>query len=121
MNAMFAQRLRVVRKARGLRQNELAGVAGIDAQAISRFERGHRLPSADTLAALCAGLDVSADYLLGLTSTPARDDLVRSVCYEDTSMFPEWWVLDASEHCLPCAADVSGNAAKAGPQEDAHV
>lgn len=39
---------------------------------ISRWEAGKYIPEAETIALLAKTLNVSADYLLGLTDTPTR-------------------------------------------------
>jgi transcriptional regulator with XRE-family HTH domain len=66
---MRGDRLREIREARGLTQNELAAVTGIHPQQIYKIENGKILsPGASTLIALAKCLEVSTDYLLGLTS-----------------------------------------------------
>ena len=52
-------------------ESQLARASGISQAAISRIEAGLREPAADTLRRLAAALNVSADYLLGLTDAPA--------------------------------------------------
>ncbi len=49
------------------RQTELAKAVGVSKQCISDYKSGRSVPSIDTLYLLCKALDVSADYLLGLT------------------------------------------------------
>lgn len=60
----LAERLACVRRMRDMTQAELGKRARLLGQAVSHFECGRRLPSADNLRALCLALDVSADYLL---------------------------------------------------------
>lgn len=67
---MISSRLRAIRKERGLTQKDLAKKAGLRQATLSHIERGFAAPRADKLAALCRALDVSADYLLGLTDDP---------------------------------------------------
>ena len=52
---------------RGLTQVELAEACGIRQATLSSIEQGVAWPRADNLALLCRALDVSADYLLGLS------------------------------------------------------
>jgi transcriptional regulator with XRE-family HTH domain len=48
--------------------DELARASGLkNKSAFSHYRVGKRTPNFDRLAALCRALDVSADYLLGLT------------------------------------------------------
>ena len=50
-----------------VKQTELAKAAGVSKQCISDYKAGKSMPSLDTLFLICKALDVSADYLLGLT------------------------------------------------------
>ena len=63
--SMFPARLQDARMSQGTTQEELAGVTGLQASAISHFECGRRLPSVRNLLLLCEALEVSADWLLG--------------------------------------------------------
>ena len=68
----FPDRLRAVRRYRGMRQSDLlARMDGVglsmSQHAISHYECGHNNPSVQTLAVMCQVLDCTADYLLGLT------------------------------------------------------
>lgn len=64
---VFAERLRRVRVSRNLTQRELGEKVGLSQQAIPQIETGSNKPSIDTLLKLSKALEVSADYLLGLT------------------------------------------------------
>ena len=61
-----------LRRVRGqLTQAQLARAAGLTHPSISRFENGINQPTATTLGRLAAAMNVSTDYLLGLTDTRA--------------------------------------------------
>ncbi|WP_255434033.1 helix-turn-helix domain-containing protein [Pectobacterium sp. CFBP8739] len=60
----FAQRLRDLRRQKGLSQSELGKLAGLHYTHIGRFERGTSRPGGDTLKRLADALDVTGDYLL---------------------------------------------------------
>lgn len=67
---LFAKRLRDARdRLRGLTQTQLAEKTGLPATTISHFENpeGTRKPSFDNLRRLANALDVTTDYLLGLS------------------------------------------------------
>ena len=66
----FATRLRQAREIRGLDQGALSERAQVSATTLSHFESGRREPSLANLRRLVKALDVSADYLLGLSSQP---------------------------------------------------
>lgn len=63
-------RLRAAREKLGLTQHELAKACGLSINQINRYETGTTEPSASALAAVANKLDVSIDYLLGLTDIP---------------------------------------------------
>lgn len=50
-----------------VKQTELADAAKVSKQCISDYKSGKSKPSIDTLILICEFLDVSADYLLGLS------------------------------------------------------
>ena len=64
---MFGERLKATRQARKYTQTGLANVLDMDKSTFSKYEHGEREPSFRVLCNLCVLLDVSADYLLGLT------------------------------------------------------
>jgi|GEM_PF-1245350 len=72
-NAAFADRLLKFRKKTGQSQQNVASALGISQPTMSSYEQGKTLPNLQKLAALCSQLEVSADFLLGLT-----DDIIAS-------------------------------------------
>ncbi|WP_249357510.1 helix-turn-helix domain-containing protein [Citrobacter sp. wls619] len=67
----FAQRLRELRRQKGLSQSELGKLADLHYTHIGRFERGTSRPGGDTLKRLADALDVTGDYLLEGAATEA--------------------------------------------------
>ncbi len=68
--------LRTMREKRGLRQNELADLAGLAPSQVSEIENARRPPSLRTLRRLCAALDAAVDDLLRAATgrdAPGRD------------------------------------------------
>lgn len=63
-------RLRAVREQHGLTQEELAQRIGLSRSQIQRLEKGGSEPSTETIANLAHALDVSMEYLLGLSEKP---------------------------------------------------
>ncbi len=61
------QRLRQAIKQSGLQQNYIAKCVGVSAQTVSKYMREDIFPALDTFAKLCALIDVSADYILGIS------------------------------------------------------
>jgi len=69
---LLAERLRTAREAQGLSQTALAARAELNLGNVNEIERRQkRGVRADTIVALAAALQVSADYLLGLADDPA--------------------------------------------------
>src|SRR5579859_1931105 len=61
------ERIRERRKALGLSQDDLAELTGCLQTQISRYENNEAIPMSDALEALARALQVSADWLLGIT------------------------------------------------------
>ena len=70
---IFAERLMRARQQKGLSQRQLALAVGISPRAAGQYEQGQNLPSLETFILLTEALDVSADYLLGLTEQDTPD------------------------------------------------
>ncbi len=60
-------RLRQAIKNSGIEQKEIARLVGVSPQTISKYMRKDIFPALDTLAKLCVVLEVSADYILGVS------------------------------------------------------
>lgn len=64
----LAETIRACRRARGMRQADLAAVLQISPQSVSKWERGLSAPDIDNLCRIAQALGVSADTLLRGTS-----------------------------------------------------
>ena len=64
---ILAQRLRSIRRAKDLTQQQLEKLSGVHYTTISRIESGEaKQVYAETVRELAKALDVSMDYLMGL-------------------------------------------------------
>ncbi len=63
----FKNRFNEVIKEQKIKQIDIANALNISKQCINDYTTGKTRPSIETLYALCKFLDVSADYLLGLS------------------------------------------------------
>ena len=63
----FKKRFNEILKISGKKQTEVAAAANVSKQCVSDYKAGKSVPSLETLVLLCRFLDVSADYLLGLS------------------------------------------------------
>lgn len=66
----FSERLKEVRKKKGLRQADVARHLGIEARSYQYYEGNRRRPDYEGLVALADLFEVTTDYLLGRTDTP---------------------------------------------------
>ena len=68
----FPDRLKKVRKAKGVTQKAMAEYLGITEQAYQKYEYALREPNHETTIRLADFFDVSIDYLLGRSDNPRR-------------------------------------------------
>ena len=61
------KRLRECIAASGVPQKEIAKSIGVSAQTVSKYMKKDIFPALDTFAKLCKRIDVSADYILGIS------------------------------------------------------
>lgn len=62
---ILAERMRLLRNERNMKQEEMAKALGISMSAYCRYEHDERNPDVVFLAVLAEFCNVSADYLLG--------------------------------------------------------
>ena len=67
---IFGSRVNELRKAKGLKQSELAEKLGTKKPSISQWESGTSTPSFAMLCELADFFDVSLDYLVGRSDDP---------------------------------------------------
>lgn len=72
MDAIFADRLKEARIAKGLTQKELAAKAEVASASYSAYEKGKNFPPLDSALRLAKVLGVSLDWLCGLTAIQYR-------------------------------------------------
>lgn len=66
---MIADKIKILREKKGITQSELAANLGITRSAVNAWEMGITVPSTQYVVELAKFFNVSADYLLGLSST----------------------------------------------------
>lgn len=67
---MFHERIKHLRKEKGLSQTELGNKLGLSQKQVSHLEVGRNEPDINTICKYCAYFNVSADYLLGMIGDP---------------------------------------------------
>lgn len=78
---VLGERIRELRKKKGLTQQELANMINLTKVSISCYESGTRTPNLETFTDLVDALDTTPDYLLG------RDKLLVSESNEDYKIY----------------------------------
>lgn len=69
----FPERLKILRKAAGLKQRELAEKAGVTVQSVKAWEAGKNLPRSDCMALICDFFNCDMEYLTGEQYTPRKE------------------------------------------------
>lgn len=69
---MFSEKLYILRKKRGLSQEQLAEQLKVSRQAISKWESGLSLPESEKFIAISEYLDVTLDYLMKDETEPTQ-------------------------------------------------
>lgn len=64
----YTEKLKWIRDCRNVTQKEIADYLGIKQQQYARYEKGINVMPIIYLAKICIYLNVSADYIIGLTN-----------------------------------------------------
>ncbi len=70
----FGERLRELRKSKGLTQEELAELSGVSRRMIGHYETVVKRPSIDKAQKIAQGLGVSVQVLMGESGIPEDDE-----------------------------------------------
>ena len=78
---MFSERLKQLRKEKGLSQQELADMLCVVRQTVSKWEKGLSLPDADMLIKLANALGISVNELLGIQmeNSGAQQEIIEQL------------------------------------------
>lgn len=68
--ATIGDRIRDLRKAKGLTQQELSRILGVSRATLASWETGRRTPDAHTIRSLARTFNTTTDYLLGYSDEP---------------------------------------------------
>lgn len=93
---MFADRIKELRKEKGMTQVDLAKALGVSTGTVAMWETGKRNPSFDMLNTLSDLFDKRIDYILG-TSDDARSPKLTE---EELDQLAEWTVEQDYEDML---------------------
>ena len=93
---MFPERLKQLRKEKGLTQVTLAETLGVSKGTVAMWETGKRMPGFDMLARLSELFDKRVDYIIG-TSEDRRS---AALTEEEVAQLGEWAVEEDYEDML---------------------
>ena len=80
---MFSQRLKALRKERGLTQQSLADFLEVRRSTYGEYERGKIMPPYDKIQKLANYFNVSVDYLMGATNFKTVDEKIDTIAKRD--------------------------------------
>ena len=69
LKQLIGRRIAAARALNDVSQARLAEKLGFHKMTVSKWERGVQTPDGDAIYALCKALNVSADYILGLSDS----------------------------------------------------
>ena len=70
---ILSRRLKMLSYEKGCTMKQIANSVGCPDSSVCRWLNGKRIPKADSIAKLAVYIDVSADYLLGLSDKKERE------------------------------------------------
>jgi transcriptional regulator with XRE-family HTH domain len=88
MSADFGNRMAQLRKEKDLSRDELGEKIGTSGAIVGRYERNDMKPSIEIAAKIAEALDVSLDYLVGISSELIKDKKMINRL-EDVKKLPE--------------------------------
>ncbi|MBQ3646966.1 MAG: helix-turn-helix transcriptional regulator [Clostridia bacterium] len=76
---MLSENLKIIRKSKGLSQEELAVKLNVVRQTVSKWEQGLSVPDADLLISISEALETPVSILLGENITEQRADDLKAI------------------------------------------
>lgn len=100
----FGERYREALKLRGMSQAELSTSTGLSTTQLSRYGNNKRLPDVSSLIRIARGLNVTTDFLLGLSPVISNELDARSKillkCYQQADESQRERLLDFANRQL---------------------
>lgn len=75
----FGKRIQEIRKSKGLTQEKLAEMIGIDIPNLSNIERGKHFVSSDTLEKIIKALEIKESDLFDFGHIKSRDEFINDI------------------------------------------
>jgi transcriptional regulator with XRE-family HTH domain len=90
MPKSFGERLKKVRIDRGLRQEDIGAIVHVGKSTVSQWENNIHVPDIETIVKIANYLNVTSDYLLGLSDNPTPIETIAAHRSDDPmSELPE--------------------------------
>ena len=90
----FGKRIQEIRKSKGLTQEKLAELIGLDTPNLSNIERGKRFVSSSTLEKIIDSLQIEESELFNFNHLKTKEELITSIkdildasSYEDIAYY----------------------------------
>lgn len=75
----FGKRLKEIRKRKGLTQEQLAELIGMDTVNVSKLELGEHLPKKENIEKLCEALDIEPKELFDFGHMKSKADIIKEL------------------------------------------
>jgi len=93
--------IRVLRRNKGITQEQLAEILDVSTPAICKWESGQSNPDINMLPVIARFFQVSIDFLLGF-STELKQETIKTICDEISQKFVELPFMDAQKEWIDC-------------------
>lgn len=80
--SIFGERLKIVRKSKGMKQKDVAMLLEVTPGTISRYEKGEIEATEGVISRASKKMGISADYFLGLSEVQERDAEITLIIME---------------------------------------
>jgi len=91
---MIAERLKNLRKDKGISKRELVAILPINYSTYANYESGFREPNSDVLQMIARHFDVSTDFLLGVSDNKRRADAIAVLSDDEHMLIKKFRNLD---------------------------
>lgn len=86
---LFGERIKEIRKKRGMTQKDVATILQIDMRSFGRIEKGNRSPSLDTLEKIACALSVEIKDLFEFEHLPKKEQTMEEAKQECVKLLNE--------------------------------
>jgi transcriptional regulator with XRE-family HTH domain len=114
---IFGERLKVLRKSKGMTQTELGNKINLKLRMVQYLESGEREPNLETIKLISEIFDCTTDYILGITDDPLKEVPIKWADFQNQMKYLYTLVHLAD----PVQADVIKNITSNFPDDDTEI